>query len=127
MTEATRLAASAKVLVICDPHDRESGEVVVRQLNELGYATKLVLTPGEALWHLEDSDHTFHAVVIDGDRALADRFELLSHLRERHPAMIRLLLLTSPSTLEFEDCEVVDKQGQREALSSALARFIGPS
>ena len=113
-----------RILIICDPDDRDHAEGVIDHLDALGVEGKLALTAGEALWHLEDPELRFDAVIVDGDRGLASRRELLYHFQDYHPQMRRFVLASQPAVAGFEDCKIIDKRELPAALSTALAGVI---
>lgn len=106
---------------MCHPDDRADGEVIVAHVNAFGHVARLALTPGVVLWQLEAAAGSITAVIIDADRRLSDRLELLTYLQESFPHVKRVLLVTSPSNKELEGWNVLDKQLGPETLSSILA------
>jgi hypothetical protein len=96
-----------RVLLMCDKANRDAAEELTSELAPRGIEARIVLTPGEALWALEDSSKPNCAVIIDGDHGVPDQLGLLTFLRDHHPLVHRVMVMTTPPAPEIDGCAVV--------------------
>ena len=91
--EQQRTSSRPGVLVFGADADHRSK--LEQDLARIGRATLIAATALEVIWHLEDRDRTYDAVIVDLDRERAG-LELLRHTQESHPAVARLAMSGRP-------------------------------
>lgn len=98
------------------------GVIVLGNLGELRVRERevhVVATPGEVLWLL-DGGAEVGAIVIDGDVASPEHFQLLAYLRTRYPGIVPVLAIERPEVGRRDGCVVLDRDRLHEELAFVL-------
>ena len=91
-----RERAGSRPAVVVIGADAELRAKLERDFERLGRDMVVAATALEVIWHLEDRDRTYDAVLVDLDREPAE-LKLLRHIAESHPAVARIAMSCGPS------------------------------
>lgn len=90
MIDRVRAASPPTVLVVHSVPDTSAA--LERDLARLGTATRVAATTLELIWHLQDRQVSYRAVIVAGDLDGDVRTDVLRHLEAHHPQLRCVLL-----------------------------------